>query len=210
MHKDEFVSCDLCNGRFRSKLALDNHIKLKYSEKSLTEYNCPTCAKTFKYEANLKRHIKVEGHQYPTFKPSNNILKGFKPCPICGTTIGNTDFQTDYHMKKYHEDDSQIFSCKKCDKKFRRKETLHKHEENFHLTFNINFPAASQKLREGEDKWTCKMCKRSFQTTFDLNDHLIQNDCSKSVNVEHTCELCKKTYKYKHNLVEKNTNTILH
>ena len=46
------------------------------------------------------------------------------------------------------------------------------------------------------------MCKRSFQTTFDLNDHLIQNDCSKSVNVEHTYELCQKTYKYKHNLME--------
>ena len=193
VHESSTIVCNICSGRFKSKSALDKHVDLKHSEETPKKYSCPSCAKLFAYESGLKRHIKFENHQYPTANSSMKVREGFKSCSICGNIVGRME----YHMKRYHQDDSQIFYCKKCEKKFNRKDTLHKHEENVHSTFNINFPAVNLLLKVKNDNWKCKMCGKIFNSSFELNDHLISNTCSDCDKENLKCEYCKKTYKTK-------------
>ena len=136
VHKDKNAVCDICNGKFKSKFALDNHIKLKHSENPPQEYSCLVCKTKFGYESSLKRHIKIKGHQHEPDISISGPVEGCEACSICGEEI--EDLQE--HMDKKHK--PKRFPCKKCEKSFHRKDTLHKHEETVHYTFNINFEAA--------------------------------------------------------------------
>ena len=100
--------------------------------------------------------------------------RGYQNCKICGKQVGRLS----YHMDKYHKKEDLTFPCKKCDKKFGRKDTLYRHEEQVHSTFYYNLPAANQLLKIGEKEWKCKMCKKEFHTALDLEKHLVTRKCS--------------------------------
>ena len=123
-------------------------------------FSCETCAKSFAYESTLRRHISSKGHQYPTTTNSKEIKEGYEPCPICGKIVGRME----YHMKKYHQNDSQVYKCSKCEKKFDRKDTMFKHEKHVHGLYSIHFSGAAQSLQVNSEEWKCKMCHKSYDT----------------------------------------------
>ena len=195
-NEDAYFVCNVCAGKFKTEIALNDHVKHKHSEEPQQVFSCETCAKSFAYESTLRRHISSKGHQYPTTTTSKEIKEGYEACPICGKIVGRME----YHMKKYHQNDSQVYKCSKCEKKFDRKDTMFKHEKHVHGLYSIHFSGAAQSLQVNSEEWKCKMCHKSFDTVKKMEDHLALRNCSGVGFWEHICEYCKKSYKEKTSL----------
>ena len=103
-------------------------------------------------------------------------------------------------MEKYHKSETLLFPCNKCDKKFNRKDTLYRHMENVHSTYNYNLPAANELLKVREKEWKCKTCQKSFHSAWNLENHLVKRNCSEITKPDFSCQYCDKSYKEKHNL----------
>ena len=106
----------------------------------------------------------------------------------------------EYHMKKHHQNDSQVYKCSKCEKKFDRKDTMFKHEKNVHGLYSIHFSAAALALQVNSEEWKCKMCHKSFDTVKKIEDHLALRNCSKA-NLKQNldkemfkCDKCGRMY----------------
>ena len=199
MHKDKdhFHFCEICTGRFKTKEALTKHTKLKHSAEEPEVYKCMTCEKCYGAESSLRRHVRINNHQYSA--TSTPIKPGDKKCTICQKVVGRLTF----HMEKYHDNKHQKFPCKKCDKEFDRKDVLYRHIKEVHSTFNINFPAAIKKLKVDEKEWKCKMCELSFYSENDIENHLTKQNCLKPDTImKHICQYCTSSYKTKYNLTK--------
>ena len=170
--KDNFFKCEICEGNFKTKQALNIHIQVKHVEGGPISFECLTCGKCYAQEPSLKRHARMNKHQYKL--PSPIPKQGYQNCKICGKQVGRLS----YHMDKYHKSEDLTFPCKKCDKKFGRKDVLYRHEERVHSTFYYNLPAANQLLKIGEKEWKCKICEKEFHTALDLENHLVNRKCS--------------------------------
>ena len=102
------------------------------------------------------------------------------------------------HMDQ-HEVSPDIFKCKYCDKSFIRKDKRTRHQQVIHLSYQIDFTAASQ---ENTDSLTCQMCSMNFGDDRErLFAHLSSKVCQSTknkfeLNEKHrfVCEFCTKTY----------------
>ena len=192
--KENFVICEICTGHFKTKEALNIHMKLKHCPEKPQSFECLTCGKSYAQEPSLKRHLRIKKHQFKI--PSSTQKTGYQICQICGKEVGRFN----YHMEKYHKSETLLFPCNKCDKQFNRKDTLYRHNENVHSTYNYNLPAANKLLKVREKEWKCKTCQKSFHSAWDLENHLVKRNCSEITKPDFSCQYCDKSYKEKHNL----------
>ena len=106
-----------------------------------------------------------------------------------------------------HETVPQLFKCRFCDKSFRRKDILRRHEQIMHRSYQIDFTAAGQ---ASTDSLKCKMCSQDFGDNKEsFFAHLSAKACQRKTNSfkldkEHRfeCNVCTKKYLDRDSLVK--------
>jgi stress-induced morphogen len=76
---------------------------------------------------------------------------------------------------KVHEENSDQFKCRKCDKSFGRKDQLMRHKQGVHNLVNFDLDEVDALKKDDEDTYTCKVCSKSFSgldARYKIIDHL--------------------------------------
>ena len=192
----ETQKCNICYKTFRTKAGLNTHMKNKHSEKS-DENKCSTCQKAYKNVSDLRRHCRIEGHEYPDSGSEDFFVHGHVTLPIikCKICHKKNIENMDYHMYKYHSDDSKVYACDDCDFKTNRKDNLLRHERIKHKLFNKNFDAIKKTFENQNVRYECPLCNKIFKTEDEASDHVFLKNC-----YELTCTNCGKTFTLKQHL----------
>ena len=192
----ETQKCNICYKTFRTKAGLNTHMKNKHSEKS-DENKCSTCQKAYKNVSDLRRHCRIEGHEYPDSGSEDFFVHGHVTLPIikCKICHKKNIENMDYHMYKYHSDDSKVYACDDCDFKTNRKDNLLRHERIKHKLFNKNFDAIKKTFENQNVRYECPLCNKIFKTEDEASDHVLLKNC-----YELTCTNCGRTFTLKQHL----------
>ena len=118
--------------------------KLKQHNNQLhEEVKCDECGKMFK-KGNFARHRKVHAD-------SNSVLT----CQICAKTFSRTD-NLHAHVTKCHEENLELYKCDTCEKTFAQKQYLKLHMD----------------IHTGAPRKQCKYCDRDFSDKSNLRRHV--------------------------------------
>ena len=193
------------------EVAKDSQIKEKEIKKKSTypsEKTCKFCFKMFLYKWTCRNHMK-QAHGYSTEEEKSSTVSTSNKkehidnvalkhqCSVCDKVFLHS-CTLKRHMNQ-HEVSPDIFKCKYCDKSFIRKDKRTRHQQVIHLSYQIDFTAASQ---ENTDSLTCQMCSMNFGDDREgLFAHLSSKVCQSTknkfeLNEKHrfVCEFCTKTY----------------
>ncbi|XP_057711466.1 zinc finger protein 30-like [Corythoichthys intestinalis] len=209
-------NCALCGKFFARQVDMERHMTSHSEERP---YKCSFCEKSFKDPYILKRHQKeickskeLKNPQDACEDPDHQPAEG-KVCPICGRALPcSADMAK--HLRSHTEE--RPFICVGCDKGFKYRDTLKKHqiihghegvrEEPRKSVDQIlaeveknprespGRPAARQKARGKTD--ACPICARSFDNVKTLNRHIQSHTDERP----YPCVHCKKRFKHLHGL----------
>ncbi|XP_067004133.2 zinc finger protein 585A [Anabrus simplex] len=216
----KLLSCSLCEQWFVRDLDFTNHMSShsKRRETSTSTHTCNTCGKICESMLLLHQHIKIHMNQCKTcgkqfkalaslrrHKNSHKSIFPFK-CGVC-----HKAFRARLNLARHmlvHSTDSKVHQCLKCGQNFPRAFLLLCH----------------QRMHVRQYKLTCKVCKRYFETFYELDKHLASHQgenlyrCDKcplsfsditsfmehqkghdlsvvNFGVSYTCEKCGKLFK---------------
>ena len=158
--------CTECGEGFKSRLALEYHIKKKYG---VYDFKCQGCEYQTITEAQLKTHvINVHTRVFPV------------QCPECGKGFTHKCYMK-IHMSKHTGEKKK--KCKFCEISFRLNGTLRRHER-IHLKIQpYKCTMCPKGFREGQDlqvhikrhlnqkDYVCSNCKRGFIEPAGLRKH---------------------------------------
>ncbi|XP_073832626.1 uncharacterized protein isoform X1 [Musca autumnalis] len=182
--------CDDCDAVFETKQSLHRHRSNTHND---GPFPCPQCGKIFTNRSALKQHLRT--HSEPNF-PCPECPSRFKEksklqrhmvihtkvaayvCDICGASFTWQDSLT-LHQRRHQKIDMH-FKCTVCDKSFRTKFKLQRHE----------------KIHSGEKENVCSYCGRGFTQKGDLLKHLRLHLGEKI----YSCDECPEAFKYKKEL----------
>lgn len=211
--------CFVCNNTFKRKHEYDEHI-LSHSEASHTNpsnrkpeihantqhdvdtcekpYICSECNKNFRFENNLKRHMRW------AHKPSSDSMKVNHVCFVCNT-IFNKKCEYDEHIlahsKVTHTNDNmhsnkkakihanilnnlgtceKPYTCSECNKKYLFENNLKRHMLSAHK------PSSDTT----EVKHVCFVCNTSFNIKNKYDEHILSHTGTKI----YICSRCRKPF----------------
>ena len=181
-HEETVSGCEVCGEQFSTNFNLHRHMleqhdsfqgETGFKSQANEPYKCTSCAKTFKYERNLDRHIK-----------SIHTRESERHCEICGQKFG-IGFNLKAHLKEQHDvtefecsihsEEVNDFNCKVCDVVFKRKTNLKVHEMT----------------HESTDKFTCDQCGKQYSVKTSLVRH---QKIHRGEREKHKCLFCQKTF----------------
>ena len=146
-----FLKCDIsgCDKYYKSLSLLNLH------KKSHTKpYKClydGKCAKSFSRNTDLKLH-QLRIHK------NIKIKENLKICTFCDIKFSSKS-SLSKHIESIHAKIEKKFVCKKCHKRFNRKDELQSH---FKRHLSISF----------RTRLNCHHCDSSFSTNSNLNKHI--------------------------------------
>ena len=206
-HPKDWITCDQCQRKFRTKVTHDKHIKTHPKIYRCTE--CP--AKKFVLKVTLQKHQRI--HKPIDPEPSENI-GGY--CNICKYNISN--FLRD-HMKKCYKkylsivDKSTNFPCTLCESKPKSLESLSGHMHLYHPGVKLDCDKCVRKfvhiyilekhkrevhtrigkrgVYKNETPQQCHICQRWCTRKWTLKNHIKSHD----ENNFNKCKNCFKTFK---------------
>lgn len=162
--KEGLSVCAMCMSCFPDKLTLDKHNRIYH--RSLSQYKCVVCLKSFSKRSRLNRHFLSHtgerAHQCTycskRFSQKSDLVMhirthtGERPfkCEIC-----KKDFTQKVHLnvhRRVHTGE-RPYKCQQCTKAFATKANLKSH----------------MRTHTGEKPYTCSICKSSFKQ----NSHLV-------------------------------------
>ena len=190
-NKDTQYECNICERKYKTKEGLDSHMSNKHSSNSAATFKCSTCDKSYLNKSDLIRHCKSENHQYPEGNSNNKAYLDSK-CKICNKHVGRMKI----HMKIYHSEKSNEYSCDNCDYKTKRKDNLLRHERQVHGLFNKRFDCIDKTFKNKKVKYKCPDCGKVFETKNGVIYHLNLRNCQ-----ELECTICGKCFKLKQHLI---------
>ncbi|XP_036149519.1 zinc finger and SCAN domain-containing protein 2 isoform X2 [Monomorium pharaonis] len=157
--------CEKCDKQFELKQEYELHIRVHEQP----EITCSTCNKTFTSQSDLKTHMTTHG--------KTKSDKGYA-CDICGKVLSHPSSIL-YHKEAEHSN-GRRFVCNKCNKSFKHKQLLQRHQ----LVHSDNRPH------------NCKSCNASFKTKANLVNHQSTHTGQK----KYLCEICKQQFAHKTSL----------
>uniref|UniRef100_A0A182MM09 C2H2-type domain-containing protein n=1 Tax=Anopheles culicifacies TaxID=139723 RepID=A0A182MM09_9DIPT len=134
--------CDTCGKIFRTKPAMDRHIKLHHQPQLIKWEQCEQCEKWFDCKLNLRKHIRIIHDQ-----------SGLHPCDEC-THQSITRRALVHHKNRIHKQ-KQIFECDHCGKKLNSKFSLREH-----VATHSNVPL-----------YSCDFCEITFNSSANKYKH---------------------------------------
>ena len=182
------VKCDQCKRKFHSLQALQNHQKTHQDGKE-TFYGCKTCGKQFNSNASLGQHRHLLGH---------DVIS----CEQCGKKC-ISEFAYRNHLKRHTE---HYHKCSKCSCQFKLQSSLEQHMKKHQIVFMCSvcedvLTSKERLLKHLIEKHglecsirnmtPCPLCKISFSSTKELNDHIHKVH---NVAKEHNCDMCDRVY----------------
>lgn len=144
-----------CNKSYSSLGQLNLH-KKSHSKpyKCLYEENNTICNKSFARRTDLKLHLlRIHNHHN-----ENNQNHAKKKCKFCKNTFKSNSSLLK-HIENIHVGIQKRFACKRCHKKFRRKDELQSHFKS-HLSM------------DQRKNFKCDQCSSSFTLKTNLKKHL--------------------------------------
>lgn len=148
------LPCTECSRKFHQKRQLERHMELEHSDgkiqctqckvclKKMTQSSyyvhkeyykdfpkplpCTKCSKIFHKPKQLKNHLLFESCNSKSIKLSSNGRSRRFQCKICLKMLTLPGFYS--HNQRYGGN-SEVFSCKNCDKKFHKKVSLDRHTQ---------------------------------------------------------------------------------
>jgi hypothetical protein len=106
------VSCKVC-GKMLMPSAIYYH--MKQSHETERKFKCGTCGAAFKTTSDLSSHVKCHDKRFD--------------CKVCGRKFSKA-FKLRQHLQVHSDPDA--FKCKKCSKRYTRKDGLDLHLRNVH------------------------------------------------------------------------------
>ncbi|CAG5120376.1 unnamed protein product [Candidula unifasciata] len=159
------VKCHLCGQVFPNRTSRTQHYKVCHLDDIL---KCCKCTSMFSSAEELSVHMK----KHNTYKK--------KQCPTCGKYFSRLEKHIIVHKAKAEIDDSELFVCDKCPKKFTNRSSFQRH-----LTIH------------SQDKpYQCPSCPKKFADCGVLRKHLRRHLSL----MPYECEVCGKKCKEPGNL----------
>ncbi|XP_061523668.1 zinc finger protein 420-like isoform X1 [Phycodurus eques] len=232
-------NCTLCGKFFAWQMDMERHM-MSHSEDR--PYKCSFCEKRFKNPYVLKRHQKEFCKSKELKRPAAKRREEQSPdprlappvegktCPVCSRTLPiSADMAK--HLRSHTEE--RPFICVSCDKGFKYRDTLKKHQiilghegvreeasksvEQILAEAEKNpgeaggtseepaQPATRQRTR-GKTLKACPVCARSFDNVKTLNRHIQSHTEERPFHCVH----CKKRFKHLHGLKRHQIYAICH
>ncbi|XP_077399360.1 uncharacterized protein LOC144034473 [Vanacampus margaritifer] len=232
-------NCALCGKFFARQVDMDRHMTSHSEDRP---HKCSFCEKRFKTRYVLKRHQKEfcksqelkrpedKRHEEQNLDPQPATPINGKVCPICSRTLPYSA-DMDKHLRSHTEE--RPFICVSCDKGFKYRDTLKKHqiihghegvrEEASKSVEQIlaeaeknpedagdapELPAqpATPQRACGKTLKSCPVCARSFDNIKTLNRHVQSHTEERPFHCVH----CKKRFKHLHGLKRHQIYAICH
>ncbi|XP_035904468.1 zinc finger protein 26-like [Anopheles stephensi] len=136
MHNDDSNHiCATCGKMFRTKAAMDRHIKEHMGLEPIERMQCAYCQKWFNGKYNLNKHVRfLHNEQGQVFR-----------CDVCPHESPNSRALA-YHKQRVHVQEKH--ECEHCGKRFKRKLYLREH-----IASHTNVPL-----------YTCEYCGMKFNS----------------------------------------------
>lgn len=201
--------CDVCGQRCMTTNALKLHRKTHFSQ---NRYSCKLCDKSFSKKQNMNEHL--EKH----WKSDKSVsLPQLFTCPVCAEELP-TYRMLKYHMIETHQTHHQDplltgqkpwHECNECHEKFKHQMSLKAHKERVHEgrvspVFQCDMCKVTYKIKqmlinhirskhEGEKRYKCAQCRKGFNDTKSLYNHILLHTGRKP----YQCEYCNISFRRK-------------
>ncbi|CAG0882470.1 unnamed protein product [Cyprideis torosa] len=207
--------CTRCPKTYRTRRSCLRH--LDYECGVIPKFKCDICGKKFAQKSNVKKHMRVHGvfSFYLLIFLGSVFLNGEKrwKCPRCPKTY-STKWTCSRHIHLECGVEPK-FGCRVCGRKFTQKYNLKTHEHMIPCVrmesgngivpivprpiliegvFTAIY-ATSAVLVNGEWRWKCPNCPKSYANRGSLYSRHLRYECG--VQPMFCCQWCNKTFAHK-------------
>lgn len=155
-------ACNYCVTRFTNEELKEAHEDAKHCGESPSIIFCETCGATGKYLEGMKRHMVQDHSETSALKSEEEgeddsedeplAWKTF--CDLCGLGKSSRDQMENHMIIEHTQAVEEVFTCERCEKDFKCKQSLRRHLVNFH-----------------QGKVKCKQCNERVRDQTRLRHH---------------------------------------
>ncbi len=196
--------CEKCSKAYFSAEELNEHdcsatAALNAANSMVKPFRCDLCGNDYFWKSDFRRHMRLK-HPKENFRPTEHDTIIYS-CPYCEEKFSMKK-RILHHMRKEHSVNADSpFVCVRCNKVFRRRDNLDRHNESYHPAVN-DTEEANTILREAEIRingdvaYRCRICNRNISNPNRFISHYRGHNSENKF----TCDLCGKQAKTQHQL----------
>ena len=179
-NKPFLKQCQVCLKRFHTEIGYSKHIHTHTQKK----YECPKCDAFFRWEKNLKSHVKL-------FHSDAEVLV----CKVCSKLFHDKELFEKHHIVHM----TRKFPCRQCKKNFSKQSLLRDHITEVHKNKDM------QRKKNTGTEMSCGACNLKFKTIEKLLNHILLGHTEKKPAqmlfrerlYKYRCKFCPLLFKSK-------------